>query len=76
MGTQTTTTTTPQDISIRALTRAVEYADKARRMADPGVRTAEANAPVIAVYNSLATVYADVAKAAAALTTAQDDNGK
>ncbi|MEU2800254.1 hypothetical protein [Streptomyces sp. NPDC007117] len=60
---------TPQDIGTHALNRAVEWAGKAHRMAEPGPGTAEANATIIAAYSGLATAYADIAKAAAALTT-------
>ncbi|MEI5032437.1 hypothetical protein RB201_04350 [Streptomyces sp. S1A(2023)] len=68
MSTQAKTeTTTPQDIGARALTRAVEYADKASRYANGTFTGVQENAPVIAVYGGLATVYAEVAKAAAAL---------
>lgn len=56
---------TPQDIGTHALGKAVEYADKAARRAVTG---AEQNADYIAIYGGLATVYADIAKAAAALT--------
>ncbi|MBQ1118542.1 hypothetical protein [Streptomyces sp. C3-3] len=62
-----TETTTPQDIGTHALARAVEYADKAASYSGGTFSGVQENAPVVAVYSSLAAVYADVAKAAAAL---------
>lgn len=59
---------TPQEIGTHALNRAVQWAGKAHRMAEPGPGTAESNAAIIAAYSGLAAVYADIAKAAAALT--------
>ncbi|WDT90757.1 hypothetical protein H0E86_03840 [Streptomyces sp. SCSIO-PteL053] len=60
---------TPQTIGAHALNRAVEWAGKAHRMAEPGPGTAEANATIISAYSGLAAAYADIAKAAAALAT-------
>ncbi|MEU3204266.1 hypothetical protein ABZ702_10350 [Streptomyces cyaneofuscatus] len=59
---------TPQEIGTHALNKAVHYADKADRYAGGTFAGAEANAEHIAIYGGLATVYADIAKAAAALT--------
>ncbi|RPK93788.1 hypothetical protein [Streptomyces sp. ADI98-10] len=60
---------TPQEIGTRALAKALEYADKADRLANATFSSVKQNADHIAIYGGLATVYADVAKAAAAFTT-------
>ncbi|WP_128817431.1 hypothetical protein [Streptomyces sp. S063] len=59
---------TPQEIGTHALTKAVEYAGKADRLASSSFTSASQNSEHIAIYGGLATVYADIAKAAAALT--------
>ncbi|MEV1087999.1 hypothetical protein [Streptomyces microflavus] len=59
---------TPQEIGTRALTKAVEYADKADRFAGAPISGVKEYADYIAIYGGLAAVYADIAKAAAALT--------
>ncbi|MFF0506842.1 hypothetical protein ACFYUH_24995 [Streptomyces fimicarius] len=56
---------TPQEIGARALSKAAEYADKAERLAGSSFTSAKDNAEHIAIYSGLATVYADIAKAAA-----------
>lgn len=58
---------TPQEIGTRALNKAVTLADKADRLASSSFTSASQNAEHIAIYGGLATVYADIAKAAAAL---------
>lgn len=58
----------PQEIGAHALNKAVEYADKADRIASSSFTGASQNAEHIAIYGGLAAVYADIAKAAAALT--------
>ncbi len=67
MTTQTETTKTPQEIGAHALAKAVKYADRADRYANSGRGTDEINHSYIAAYGGLATVYAEVAKAAAAV---------
>ncbi|WP_405479898.1 hypothetical protein [Streptomyces anulatus] len=67
MTTQTETTKTPQEIGAHALTKAVRYADWADWHATSGRGTDEFNHARIAVYGGLAAVYAEVAKAAAAV---------
>ncbi|MFJ2707832.1 hypothetical protein ACIO3R_32230 [Streptomyces sp. NPDC087428] len=56
---------TPQEIGIHALAKAVEYADKADLYANATYSSVQQNAAHIAIYGDLATVYADIAKAAA-----------
>ncbi|WP_069751618.1 hypothetical protein [Streptomyces sp. EN16] len=68
MTTQTETAMTPQEIGAHALAKAVKYADRADRYATSDRGTDEFNHARIAVYGGLAAVYAEVAKAAAALT--------
>ncbi|MGC4927230.1 hypothetical protein [Streptomyces sp. DT117] len=59
---------TPQEIGTHALNQAVHYADKAGRYANSTFVGVQENAGHIAVFSGLAAAYADVAKAAAALT--------
>ncbi|WP_097930901.1 MULTISPECIES: hypothetical protein [unclassified Streptomyces] len=65
MTTQTETTKTPQEIGVHALAKAVKYADQAARYSDTTFTGLEVNGPAIAAFTGLATVYADIAKAAA-----------
>ncbi|WP_406190188.1 hypothetical protein OH791_33670 [Streptomyces anulatus] len=67
MTTQTETTKTPQEIGVHALAKAVKYADQADRYASSERGTDEFNHGRVATYGGLAAVYAEVAKAAAAL---------
>ncbi|MYX15452.1 hypothetical protein GTY67_19015 [Streptomyces sp. SID8374] len=60
---------TPQEIGTHSLNKAVALADKADRLASSSFNSASQSAEHIAIYGGLATVYADIAKAAAALTT-------
>ncbi|MFJ1788358.1 hypothetical protein ACIOML_29140 [Streptomyces anulatus] len=64
---ETETTKTPQEIGAHALAKAVRYADWADWHATGGRGTDEFNDGRIAVYGGLAAVYAEVAKAAAAV---------
>ncbi|MFJ5046374.1 hypothetical protein [Streptomyces sp. NPDC088719] len=59
---------TPQEIGTQALAKAVEHANRADRLASSSFTSASQNAEHIAIYGGLATIYADIAKAAAALT--------
>ncbi|MFD6801122.1 hypothetical protein [Streptomyces cyaneofuscatus] len=59
---------TPQEIGTHALSKAVHYADKADRFASTPISGVKEYADYIAIYGGLAKVYADIAKAAAALT--------
>ncbi|WP_097982827.1 hypothetical protein [Streptomyces sp. f150] len=59
----------PSEIGAYALNKAVEYADKAERLAGSSFTSAKDNADHIAIYGGLATVYADIAKAAALTAT-------
>ncbi|MGW4254146.1 hypothetical protein [Streptomyces californicus] len=72
MSIQMTATTTPQEIGTHALRRAVHYADKAEQHATGGAANMAANSTTITTYTGLAALYAEMAKAAAALT----GNGK
>ncbi|MFF3092113.1 hypothetical protein [Streptomyces cyaneofuscatus] len=56
---------TPQEIGAHALNQAVHYADKADRFANSSFSSVKEYADHIAIYGGLATVYADIAKAAA-----------
>ncbi|MFJ6239526.1 hypothetical protein ACIQH0_36200 [Streptomyces griseus] len=78
MSTSTQTeTATPQAIGAHALTRAMEYADRASRYAAHDTAASlRQNEAAIAAFSGLAAVYADVAKAAAALTTIPASHGK
>ncbi|WP_406145001.1 hypothetical protein [Streptomyces anulatus] len=67
MTTQTETAKTPQEIGAHALAKAVKYADHADRYASSERCTDEFNQARIATYGGLAAVYAEVAKAAAAV---------
>lgn len=63
----TETAMTPQEIGAHALAKAVKYADRADRYASSDRGTDEFNHARVATYGGLATVYAEVAKAAAAV---------
>lgn len=67
MTTQTETTKTPQEIGAHALAQAVKYAYRADRYASSDRGTDEFNHARVATYGGLAAVYAEVAKAAAAV---------
>ncbi|MEU0977996.1 hypothetical protein ABZ488_02135 [Streptomyces griseus] len=61
---------TPQEIAAHALTRAMEYADRAGRFAaHDTAHSLRDNGAAITVYSGLATVYAEIAKAATALAS-------
>ncbi|MFJ3088941.1 hypothetical protein [Streptomyces sp. NPDC086838] len=55
----------PQEIGIYALNQALRYADQAASFANGGPNRTQEYAPLIATLGGLATVYADIAKAAA-----------
>ncbi|MFE3678756.1 hypothetical protein [Streptomyces griseus] len=64
----TLTETRPQEIAAHALAKAVEHANKAGRFAaHDTAHSLRENEAAIAVYSGLATVYAEIAKAATAL---------
>ncbi|WP_097867429.1 hypothetical protein [Streptomyces sp. rh34] len=60
---------TPQEIGTHALAKAVEHADRADRYVTRPFGSDKENHARIAMYGNLATAYAQIAKAAAALTT-------
>ena len=70
------TATTSKEIGAHALSRAVRFADAASRYTEAGPGVAQQHAEIVALYSGLATVYADIAKAAASLTTTRNDHGK
>ncbi|MFE3489112.1 hypothetical protein [Streptomyces griseus] len=64
----TQTEARPQEIAALALTRAMEYADRAGRFAaHDTAHSLRDNGAAITVYSELAAVYAEIAKAATAL---------
>lgn len=64
----TQTEARPQEIAAHALTRAMEYADRAGRFAaHDTAHSLRDNGAAIATFSGLATVYAEIAKAATAL---------
>ncbi|WP_435597086.1 hypothetical protein [Streptomyces anulatus] len=63
----TQTETRPQEIAAQALAKAVEYADRADRYVKLDRHFDEFVSSRITAYGGLATVYAEVAKAAAAV---------
>ncbi|MFI1525479.1 hypothetical protein [Streptomyces griseus] len=63
----TLTETRPQEIAAQALAKAMEYADRADRYAKSDRDIDEFMSSRITAYSGLATVYAEVARAAAAV---------
>ncbi|MFH8867134.1 hypothetical protein [Streptomyces griseus] len=62
----TQTEARPQEIAAEALAKAVVYADRAGRLAaHDTAHSLRDNGPAITAYSGLATVYAEIAKAAA-----------
>ncbi|EGE43174.1 hypothetical protein GTY83_19065 [Streptomyces sp. SID4928] len=66
---ETKTVKTPQEIGTHALAKAVVYADRADRYARSDRDIDEFMSSRITAYSGLATVYAEIAKAAAAIAS-------